>query len=319
MPSPPRRVLVTGGAGFVGTQLCRALAARGGRAFRAFDLPGPRLQALAPHGETVAGDLLAPGALEAAAAGCDACLHLVVAHEQAPREMHERLTVGGARRVAEALRAAGVRRLLFLSSIKAVRDYDGNYGRHKRLAEEVVRGSGLDWTILRPGLLYGPGELRLSGIAAFLRKWPVFPMVGRGDYPIYPLRTEDLAAALFAALDRPASVGKTYEVGSDRAVTLAEVVSMVGERIGVRRPVVRIPLWACRALAAALEAVSRHPILFVEQVKAMQCAFPPPDTRAAKEDLGFSTPPFAEGLDALVRTWEPAAAGARSAPSRTAP
>ena len=50
----------------------------------------------------------------------------------------------------------------------------------------MIRDSGLDWTILRPGLLYGPGELRLSRIAAFLRKWPLFPMPGRGDYPIFP-------------------------------------------------------------------------------------------------------------------------------------
>jgi NADH dehydrogenase len=303
MPAPPRRVLVTGGAGFVGTQLCRALAAREGRAFRAFDLPGPRLEALRPLGEVVAGDLLAPGAIESAAAGCDAAIHLVVAHEHAPREAHERLTVGGARRVTGALRAAGVRRLVFLSSTKAARDYDGLYGTHKRLAEEVVRGSGLDWTILRPGLLYGPGELRLSGIARFLRKWPVFPMPGRGDYPVYPLRTADLAATIFAALDAPKAVGKTYELGADEAVTLETVVRMVGDRIGRRRPVLHLPLWLCRGIGAAVQAASRQPILFVEQVKAMQCEVRPPDVRAAKEDLGFSTPPFAEGLDELVRTW----------------
>ena len=301
----PRRVLVTGGAGFVGTQVCRAIAAREGFSFRALDLPGPRLDALRPLGETAPGDLLAPGALEAALDGCAAAIHLVVAPEHAPRAAHERLTVGGARRVVAAMGASGVRRLLFLSSVKAARDYDGVYGTHKRLAEEVVRGSGLDGTLFRPGLLYGPGELRISAIARFLRRWPVFPMPGDGSYPIHPVRTEDLAAALLAALDRPVSVGRVYELGSDAPVVLGDLVRMVGERIGRPRPRVRVPLALCRALGAVVEAWSRHPVLFVEQVRAMQAPVRPPDTRAAKEDLGFSTPPFAEGLDALVRSWGP--------------
>jgi nucleoside-diphosphate-sugar epimerase len=300
-----KRILVTGGAGFVGSRLCAALAAREEWSYRAFDLPGPRLEALRAGGETVGGDLLRPGVLEEALRGCDAVVHLVVAHEHAPAEAHERLTVGGAKRVAAAMAASGVRRLVFLSSIKASRDYDGTYGVHKRRAEEVVRGSGLDWTILRPGLLYGPGELRISAIARFLRRWPVFPVPGDGSYPMFPLRTEDLAAAVMAALERPATAGKAYELGADVPLRLDELVDMVAARIGRPRPKVHLPLGLCRILGATVQAFSRSPILFVEQVKAMQAEVRPPDTRAAREDLGFSTPPFAEGLDALVRTWPP--------------
>ncbi len=299
------RILVTGGAGFVGTQLCRAIAARPGLAFRALDFPGPRLDALRDAGETAAGDLLAPGALEGALAGCDAVMHLVVAHEHASRALHERVTLGGARRVTEAMRATGLTRLLFMSSIKAARDYDGLYGTHKRRAEAIIRESGLRWTIFRPGLLYGPGETRLSAIARFLARSPFFPMPGRGDYPIYPLRTADLAAALIAAIDDPRTEGRTYELGSDEAVTLRQIVRMVGERTGRRRAVVCFPLSWCRALGRVLETATRHPVLFSEQVRAMEARIVPPDVAPAKRDLGFATPPFSEGLDALARTWPP--------------
>jgi NADH dehydrogenase len=301
--SEPLKILVTGGAGFVGTRLCRAIADLPGFAFRALDLPGPRLDALADAGDTAAGNLLAPGVLEGALAGCAAVIHLVVAHEHAPLDLHERLTIGGARRVVEATRNAGVRRLMFMSSIKAARDYEGFYGASKRRAEAIVRESGLDWTIFRPGLLYGAGETRLFAIARTLRKWPVFPLPGDGSYPIYPLRTADLAAALLRAVASPEAVGKIYELGSDRPWRLDEIVRLVGEGIGCRRPILKLPLGPCLALGAIAERFTRHPVLFAEQIKAMQVRFPPPDTAPAKRDLGFSTPPFPQGLAELVAGW----------------
>jgi len=302
--SPERRILITGGAGFVGTQLCRALGAADGVTFRALDLPGPRLDAVGAFGgEAVGGNLLEEGTLERALEGCAALIHLVVAHEHAPREAHETLTVGGARRVVAAAEATGVRRLLFLSSLKAARDYEGLYGTHKRRAEEVIRASGLDWTMFRPGLLYGPGEVRLSRIAGVLRRWPLFPLPGDGSYPVHPLRTADLAAVLLRALDTPASIGKTYELGTDEPVPLGRMVDMVGARIGRRRPKVPVPLALCGLLAWMIETASRHPILFGDQVRAMRAEVLPPDTAPAKRDLGFQTPPFEAGLDELVGTW----------------
>jgi NADH dehydrogenase len=137
-------------------------------------------------------------------------------------------------------------------------------------------------------------------------------MPGRGDYPIYPLRTADLAAALVAAIDNPSTVGRIYELGSDEAVTLREIVRMVGERTGRRRAVVCFPLSWCRLLGKILEGVTRHPVLFAEQVRAMEARIVAPDIAAAKRDIGFSTPPFQEGLDALAMTWPPEWGGRRA-------
>jgi NADH dehydrogenase len=310
MPSAARpRVLVTGGAGFVGTRICRAMCDdEGPFVFRAFDRPGPRLDALRhDHGEVFAGDVLHPDTLRRAMQGVEAVVHLIAAHEYAPAEQHERLTLGGLRNLCAVMRECGVRRLLFMSSIKAARDYAGVYGQTKRRAESIVRDSGLDWTIFRPGLLYGPGELKLSLILRLLRRWPVLPIPGDGSYAIYPVHADDLAAALVAALQRPRAIGRTYFLVADAPVTLRQIVLGLSQLAGVRRPWLRIPLGPCDWIAAALERVQRSPMLFRDQVQVMQAPVPPASNAAASRDLDFSTPPMSVGLP---RWWRQTGGGA---------
>jgi NADH dehydrogenase len=301
MADAQRRVLITGGAGFVGSNICRAVAESDTFRFRALDLPSPRLDALrALGGEVVGADLLQPGALESALKGCAAVVHLVVAHEYAPASAHERVTIGGARRLVEAMQATGVRRLVFMSSIKAARDYPGLYGRSKRRTEAIIRESGLDYTIFRPGLLYGPGELKLSGMIRWLRKYPVFPLPG-GDYRIYPVHVDDLARAVMAALNTPRAIGNTYYLAAEKAATLRQIVLALQVELGLRRPLWHVPLEPAVWLGRLLQRFQKQPILFVDQIRAMQARVAAVDTAPAQRDLGFHTPCFSTGLPRYVR------------------
>src|SRR4029077_7953304 len=104
--------------------------------------------------------------------------------------------------------------------------------------EEVLRASGLDWTILRPGVIYGSGDDLLSHLTLMLRTAPIFPIVNDGSTPMMPVHAGDVASSVAGALRNEGSVGKTYEIlGPDR-LPLRVVVKRVAEAM-------EVPVWIC--------------------------------------------------------------------------
>ncbi len=189
----------------------------------------------------------------------------------------------------------GVKRLLFVSSIKAGRDYPGFYGPTKRKAEAILRQANLDTTIFRPALLYGPGEVRLRKIGEIIRKWRVVPVIGDGSYVIYPIFVDDLATTILKAIDFPQTIGKTYDMGGPEALTYDQMLDCLMERLGARAWKIHVPLALCGLIGRVLQTVSKHPIVFMDQVLAQQgivrC-----DIGPAQRDLGFNPVDFRSGL-----------------------
>jgi NADH dehydrogenase len=290
-----RPVLVTGAAGFVGSHVCR-LASQAGIPFRAFDLRDDGLKrAKALGGEVSRGDITSLEHVMEAVKGVRAVLHLITAHEHLPREAHERITLGGVRNLVRACGEHGVRRVLFVSSIKAGRDYAGIYGATKRKAEQMLAQADLDLTIFRPALLYGPGETRLRRIATMMRRWRVVPVIGDGSYRMHPIFVGDLVAAMLRAIDSVATFGQTYEMGGPEALTYDEILDCLMERLRIKALKIHVPLGVCEIIARAVQAASRHPIIFVDQVLAQRAPVRC-DIGPAQRDLGFEPLEFRKGL-----------------------
>lgn len=288
-------ILITGAGGFVGTRMCH-FASEGNVPFRAFDFSSERLNmADAMGGEICRGDVTNYEEVSKAVKGSRAVLHLITAHEHMPRDAHERITLGGIRNIVRACAEHGVRRFLFVSSIKAGRDYPGFYGTTKRKAEEILRKAGLDLTIFRPALLYGPGEVRLRKIGEIIQKWRVVPMIGDGSYVIYPIFVEDLVAAMFRAIDAPETIGKTYDMGGPEALTYDQIMDCLMERLGIKALKIHVPLGVCGLIARLVQTVSKHPIVFMDQILAQKAPVNC-DIGAARRDLGFGPIHFRDGL-----------------------
>lgn len=290
-----RQILITGAGGFVGTNVCRAASAAR-VPFRAFDFSQERLKAIeAMGGGICCGDITNYEQVSDAVKGVRAVVHLVAAHEHMPLDAHERITLGGIRNMVRACAEQRVKRVLFVSSIKAGRDYPGFYGTTKRKAEEILRRADLDFTIFRPALLYGPGEIRLRKIGEIIRKWRIIPVIGDGSYVIYPIFVDDLATMILKAIDLPEAIGKTYDMGGPGGLTYDQVLDCLMERLGVRAWRVRVPLTFCGFIGRILQAVSKHPIVFMDQVLAQQ-AVVRCDIGPARRDLGFAPVDFRGGL-----------------------
>ena len=199
-----RTLAVTGGTGFVGSHLMRV--ARG---------EGHELRALTrgwrpPEDgiDWVDGALDRTDSLAKLCEGADAIVHVAGLINASSRAGFEAVNVGGTANMIDAARKAGVRRFVQISSLAAREPELSDYGRSKAKAERLVAASGLDWTIIRPPAVYGPGDRETFELFKMARRGLV-ALPPRGRFSL--LHVEDLARLVLAVLDEPDTNGETYE------------------------------------------------------------------------------------------------------------
>jgi NADH dehydrogenase len=293
-------VLVTGASGLVGRRLVARLLTAGVTVTAFVRTPG-RLDDLAAGALRVAvGDVTDPDSIARGLAGCDAVVHLANASGVTDEARVHAVNVAGTGHVLAAARSAGVRRLIFTSTISATRDRLGPYGRTKRLAEERVRASGIPFVILRPSLVYGGDERGLVGtLVRHLRTLPVMPVIGNGRIQLDPVHLDDLCGVIEACLERDDVLGRTYDVlGPDR-VTLDEFLRRLGGILGVRRPLLHLPARASLLLARVLGGLMAHPPLTVDNVLGLTSPARV-DRESAARDFPIAWTPLDVGLRAIA-------------------
>jgi len=266
-------VFVTGGTGFVGAHLVKALRARGDTVTAL--VRQPALAARLGWGDAVRlvqGDLDDEAALRAGSAGADVVYH--VAGKIAARNAAEFMATNrdGTANVLEAARDAGARRFLFVSSLAVAGPTTPghpidetrppqpvtDYGRSKHAAEVLVRAmpASLPWTIVRPPVVYGEWDRGTVKIFQLARRG-VVPVFGDGSQELSVIHAEDLARSLIAAATSPAASGRVYFAAHRATTTSRALVLAAGRALGGREPrVVPVPpfvargvLWAVGTLA----------------------------------------------------------------------
>lgn len=304
-----RRVFVTGGSGFVGSAVIDELLNRGdsvqalvhSKAIRGDD----------PRVHSVQADLLDREALAEGMRGCDAVVHLVgiIMEKPAKGLTFERIHYEGTKAVVDAVRSAGVRRYMHMSALGVRPDAVSEYHRTKHRAEEYVRSSGLDWTILRPSLIHGPqGEFMKTEVqwARGFRLPPFLfmPYFGagflgsRGAGKLQPVYVNDVARAFSDALQNPGTIGRMYSLGGPDQFTWPELHHTVAQAvIGKRRLVLPIPAWKARLLTRILPAAmlpfNRDQIIMSQEDNTC-------DLTAFRADFGWEPQPFAATLRSYV-------------------
>ena len=258
-----RAVFVTGATGFVGHALLQRLCAAG-HVVRCLVRRGSegRLRGLGAIAR-IEGDVLTRRGLEEDMAGCDAVIHLVgiIREHRAANVTFERVHVEGTQNVLEAAKAAGVQRYLHMSALGTRPGAASRYHRTKWAAEEAVRASGLGWTIFRPSIIYGRGDGFVTLLASMVRRLPIVPVIGSGRQRLQPIGVEQVAAGFAEALERPATIKQTYEVGGPEAVTMLELLDLIGRALGRRRVrKVHVPLRAMTPVARLLHPLPGFPV-----------------------------------------------------------
>jgi NADH dehydrogenase len=319
-------IVVTGGTGFVGREICRRLAAAG--------VP---VRAVARHAPTrplpdgvsfFPADVTRAISLREALDGAKAVIHCVGIIRESGDATFDRLHRHATAETVAATHRARVPRFLLISALGARPTSASRYQQTKAAAEEIVRQSSLAFTILRPSLVYGPGDQFTNFLAQWMRpplSWLTggfLGIPGGASVNLCPASVGETADAVIRSMGQERALGQTFDLAGP-SVSLQELSLEIARAIGLRptwveeppdvllglapwlwftasKPVLHpVPLPLCRIAAAVAERLLPHPPLTTDQVVMLdegQYGDPAP----AAEILGFRPGPLAAGLAAYL-------------------
>ncbi len=246
------RIAVTGGTGFVG----RHLAAR----YQTDDVV-----VVSRRTGTAVDDV---DALTTAFAGVSAVAHCAGINREIGDQTFERVHIRGTAAVLEAARRAGVQRLVLLSFLRARAGSGSPYHETKWAAEEMVRASGLDYTVLKAGMIYGHGDHLVDHLSHTVQTVPLFASVGFHEKTISPIPVAELVDVLVAALDGRLQ-HQTVAVRGGETLLLSEAVRRVARAVGRPVRVFPAPVWAHRMLGQLTEWTMTVPLVAKAQVRML--------------------------------------------------
>ena len=321
-------ILVTGGTGFLGRHLVRALLQHGhnvfcmGRNFRY----APVQDLLNAGAQPVHADLRVADAVIAACERMDAVYHVgALSAPWGPRRDFYDSNVGGTEVVIAGCRRYGVRRLIYVSSPSVV--FNGHdqdlisesaryplhftslYSRTKKLGEDRVNAvRELETVIMRPKAIFGPGDQTLLPRLLDVAKQKRLPQIGDGLNLVDLTYVSNVVHALLLALEAPAAVGKTYFVTNDEHVLLWQVVRTVLRENHLSTELRNIPLPVALAAAGLMELqaalTKKEPLLtrYTVQILARTQTY---DISALKRDLNYvPLVSVAEGMAHTLAAWK---------------
>jgi uncharacterized protein YbjT (DUF2867 family) len=294
------RVVVTGGTGFVGREVVSRLLTEPGVdvavTTRHPERPDPwdgRVRKV----QAFAGDAVSLGK---AFTGADTIVHAI----QFPNHPVEDPSKGrtymevdgrGTEVAAGVAKKLGVRRFVYMSGAGAGRGLPQPWFKAKDRAEKAIRESGMEYAVLRPSWIYGPGDHSMNRFVWFCRHLPVVPVIGDGRAPVYPAYVKDIARALVDLVRREDARATVLEIGGPQRLTMDDVVRTIQEVVGHRRPLLHHPVGLMKVLVRPMVLLP-NPILspgavdFITQTVEI-------DTRPAQEFFGFPFRPLRAGLD----------------------
>lgn len=307
VPVPSQNlVTVFGGSGFLGRHAVRALAKAGWRVRVAVRHPASAYF-LMPMGhvgqiQPVKCDVQDADQVAAALKGADAAVNLTGILYQKGHQSFQGVHVEAAANIAGAAREAGVKTLVHVSAIGADAQSQARYAATKGEGEARMREAFPAASILRPSLLFGPGDGFFNKFAWLARMMPALPLIGGGHTKFQPVFVGDAASAITACLNDPAARGRTYEIGGPTVYSFKQLMQIVLHETGRKRLLVPLPFFVASIKAFFLQmskVVGIAPMLTPDQVKLLKTDNVVHDGALGLADLGIA--PIA--LEAVVPSY----------------
>lgn len=265
------KVFLTGATGFVGSHLLHRLTTAG-HSVVALVRPSSQeklselLKGLNKEqadsvelleGDITSSDALSPEKLE----GCDAVMHLVGIIRAFPSRgiTFDAVHVQGTRNVCQAAKQAGTRHFLHMSALGTRENAATDYHRSKYIAEEIVRSSGMKWTIFRPSFIIGEGSEFIEMLSGMVRK-RIVPMIGRGDRMFQPVCAGNVSEGFLKGMQQPQTAEQIYEVGGPEVLSYRSMLDILASVMDCRIMKIPMPAGLLRPVAAVMQRFPSFPL-----------------------------------------------------------
>lgn len=211
----------------------------------------------APEGEGVEKfvvDFVNAGRLAQGMEGCEAVFNLAGIIRDFPDEgtTFRKVHIDFTRQLIDACEAAGVKRYLHMSALGVDSGLKVGYNTSKLAAENIVRESGLEWTIFRPSLIFGPGDRFAVEFAGWMRRGRPIPVIGRGDYRLMPVGRTDLCRGMVKLISNENSIGKTYNIGGPERLSYIDILRIIEKSSGAKMRLVKLSAFLIESAAAVM-------------------------------------------------------------------
>ena len=257
------KIFVTGGTGFVGRKIVHQLLATG-HEVRCLVRPGSESKLPASDGlEICPGDATKPPSLEGLLQGCNGVIHLIGIIREFPRKgvTFEKLNCETAQNLVRAAENQGVKRFIHMSANGCTKTSSGGYFRTKFRAEKTVADSSLNWTVFRPSVIFGREDAFTNLLGEIIRKSPLIPVIGNGQYRLAPVAVEDVAACFVAALRHEETMGKIYPLCGPNEVTYNHLLDIIAAALNRKPPAkMHVPAPLIKPFISLLDGFSQFPI-----------------------------------------------------------
>lgn len=291
---------VTGATGFLGGHLINRLLIDGHKVRTLVHRRRPD-PALGSQIVAVTGSVNNPESLRNAFEGAETVCHLVGLITETRTQTFEEIVAQGTANVVEACRQAGVRRLLYISAIGTAAEAASKYHRTKYVAEQAVISSGLEYVILRPSVIYGPGDGFITMLDRMIRMSPLTPVIGAGRFKLQPVFINDLVEVMVQSMTSEVGLGRIIEIGGPEKLEFLEILNIIKQVTGRRRLNLHLPLAFMRLVAHLMEAVIKPAPITTDQLLMME-AGNVVESSETIELFGVQPVALKDGLKRYMRT-----------------
>ncbi len=291
-----QHILVTGAGGFIGKTVVAELLAAG-YSVQAMVRPGS-IPLFPPHPNLsiLWADITDYDSFAHQTKKVDVIVHLA-ANKYHPK-LSWKVNLSGAHNLVRLISEKKVRRnrLINISSQSTKIRFRGVYGESKRKSDEIIENSNIAWTTLKPSLVYGEGtDTLFQTIRRYVEKLPAVPVIGNGAWELYPIAAEDVAHAIINSIERPATIGKIYDLGAPNKITFDELIRLIQKELKVAKPILHIPaIIGLMGVYAATKIIPHFPISIDNVLGSTQNTSCNP--RLAIRELGLTLVPIAAGV-----------------------